>query len=171
MGKAELLERLWPGVFVSEASLAKVVSNLRDALGHNEDAPIIRTVHGYGYAFAAPGVAGAPSDAVSPRDVVCWLFCGPREFPLTEGEHIIGREPDARVSLDSARVSRRHARITVTGGRATVEDLDSKNGSFVGGTRLTSPRLLASGDEIRIGPFTLIFRISPGGGSTETEIR
>src|SRR5688500_16334993 len=53
LAKGELLERLWPGVFVSEASLAKVVSNNRDAVGHHEDAPLIRTVHGYGYAFAA----------------------------------------------------------------------------------------------------------------------
>jgi DNA-binding winged helix-turn-helix (wHTH) protein len=171
LGKAELLEQLWPGVFVSEASLAKVVSNLRDALGHDENAPIIRTVHGYGYAFAANVIVDARADAVDTRGVVCWLFCGRREFPLPEGEHIIGREPEARVSLDSPNVSRRHARIIVTGGRAILEDLASKNGSFVGGTRITVPTVLASGDEIRIGPFTLIFRISLGGSSTETEMR
>jgi DNA-binding winged helix-turn-helix (wHTH) protein len=171
LGKAELLEQLWPGVFVSEASLAKVVSNLREALGHDEDAPIIRTVHGYGYAFDARVIVGARTDVVGTKGVVCWLFCGKREFPLADGEHIVGREPEASVSLDSPKVSRRHARITVAGGRAIVEDLDSKNGSFVGGTRITVPTVLASGDEIRIGPFTLIFRISLGGSSTETEMR
>ena len=171
LGKAELLEQLWPGVFVSEASLAKVVSNLREALGHDEDAPIIRTVHGYGYAFDARVIEGPRTDVVSTKGVVCWLFCGKREFPLADGEHIVGREPEASVSLDSPKVSRRHARITVAGGRAIVEDLDSKNGSFVGGTRITVPTVLASGDEIRIGSFTLIFRISLGGSSTETEMR
>jgi DNA-binding winged helix-turn-helix (wHTH) protein len=171
LGKAELLEQLWPGIIVSEASLAKDESNLREALGHDEDAPIIRTVHGYGYAFAANVVVGARTDIVSTRDVVCWLFCGRREFPLPDGEHIVGREPEASVSLDSPKVSRRHARITVTGGRAIVDDLDSKNGSFVGGTRISAPTTLASGDEIRVGPFTLIFRISLGGSSTETEMR
>lgn len=171
VGKAELLEQLWPGVFVSEASLAKVVSSLREALGHDENAPIIRTVHGYGYAFAANVTGGARPATVNTRDVVCWLFCGKREFPLPDGEHIIGRETEAAIALDSPKVSRRHARITVTGSRAVVEDLDSKNGSFVRGTRITAPATLASGDDVRIGPFTLNFRISLGAGSTETEMR
>jgi DNA-binding winged helix-turn-helix (wHTH) protein len=170
IGKAEVLERLWPGIYVSEASLAKVVSNLREALGHDEKAPVIRTVHGYGYAFAASVIVGARTDVVSTRGIVCWLFCGRREFPLTDGDHIIGREPEASVSLDSPQVSRRHARITVSGGRAILEDLESKNGSFVGGARLTVPTVLASGDEIRIGPFALMFRINLGTGSTETEM-
>src|SRR5262245_6322205 len=52
VSKAELLDRIWPGVFVSDASLAKVVSKIREAIGHSEDAPVLRTVHGYGYAFA-----------------------------------------------------------------------------------------------------------------------
>lgn len=175
--KSELLEQLWPGVFVSEASLAKVVSNLREALGHDEDTPIVRTVHGYGYAFTATvfedgrAAAGTPADLVGTDSIVCWLFCGPREFPLADGEHIIGRDPEASVSLDSPKVSRRHARITVSGGRAILDDLESKNGSFIGGTRITAPTTLASGDEIRIGPFTLRCRMSLGMGSTETEMR
>ncbi|HUE85118.1 MAG TPA: FHA domain-containing protein [Vicinamibacterales bacterium] len=169
LGKTELLEQLWPGVFVSEASLAKVVSNLREALGHDEDAPIIRTVHGYGYAFAATVIEPSPTNTADTRSVLCWLFCGPREFPLPDGEHIVGREPDASVSLDSPKVSRRHARLTVSGSRAVLEDLESKNGSFVRGARVTQPAALASGDEIRIGPFTLTFRISAGVGSTVSE--
>lgn len=169
LGKAELLEQLWPGVFVSEASLAKVVSNLREALGHDEHAPIIRTVHGYGYAFAANVIVGARADAVSTRGVVCWLFCGRREFALPDGEHILGREPHASVSLDSPKVSRRHARITVHGSGAILEDLESKNGSFVRGARIAAPTALASGDDVRIGPFTLNFRISADVGSTESE--
>lgn len=171
LGKTELLERLWPGVFVSEASLAKVVSNLRDALGHDDAAPIIRTVHGYGYAFAAQVIVGARTDVASTRGVVCWLFCGRREFPLPDGEHIVGRESEASVALDSPKVSRRHARITVSGSSAILEDLESKNGSFVRGVRVTVPTTLASGDEVRIGPFNLIFRISADVGSTETEMR
>jgi DNA-binding winged helix-turn-helix (wHTH) protein len=170
LGKTELLEQLWPGVFVSEASLAKVVSNLREALGHDEDAPVIRTVHGYGYAFAANVIVGARADAVNTRAVVCWLFCGRREFPLPDGEHIVGRESDASVCLDSPKVSRRHATITVSGSRAVLEDLGSKNGSFVRGVRIAAPAALASGDEVRIGPFTLIFRISEGLGSTVSEL-
>ena len=53
LSKTELIERVWPGVFVSDASLAKVVSKIRRAIGQDDDARIVRTVHGCGYAFAA----------------------------------------------------------------------------------------------------------------------
>jgi DNA-binding winged helix-turn-helix (wHTH) protein len=44
LSKAELLERVWPGVFVADDSLAKVVSQLRKAIGDDNAAPVIRTV-------------------------------------------------------------------------------------------------------------------------------
>ena len=53
LSKTELIERVWPGVFVSDASLAKVVSRIRKAIGQRDDSGIIRTVHGCGYSFAA----------------------------------------------------------------------------------------------------------------------
>jgi pSer/pThr/pTyr-binding forkhead associated (FHA) protein len=59
----------------------------------------------------------------------------------------------------------------VSGSSAILEDLESKNGSFVRGARVTVPTTLGSGDEVRIGPFNLIFRISADVGSTETEMR
>jgi DNA-binding winged helix-turn-helix (wHTH) protein len=171
--KAELLDRIWPGVFVSDASLAKVVSKIREAIGHSEDGPILRTVHGYGYAFAAaiddgPILAGS---LTHPGQTICWLFCGRREFPLPDGEHIVGREADAAICLDSPRVSRRHARFVVNGRSATLEDLGSKNGSFVRGARISGPTVLQPGDRARIGPFTLTFRVGPGSGSTLSEVR
>ena len=55
---------------------------------------------------------------------------------LEEGEHILGRDPDVEIFLDSPGVSRRHARITISAGRATIEDLGSKNGTFVGDQRV-----------------------------------
>jgi pSer/pThr/pTyr-binding forkhead associated (FHA) protein len=68
-------------------------------------------------------------------------------------------------------VSRHHARITVNDGSATIEDLESKNGSFIGGVRVNAPTPLRPGDTIRIGPFTLIFRMAGDMASTETEAR
>jgi DNA-binding winged helix-turn-helix (wHTH) protein len=173
LSKAELLERIWPGVFVAEASLAKAVSNIREAVGHRDDTPIVRTVHGYGYAFAAPLEDEPPREASihTSGPAMCWLFCGSREFALHDGEHIVGRDPDATISLDSPKVSRRHARLVVHGIRAVLEDLDSKNGTFVRGVRISAPTVLESGDDARIGPFTLIFRISGDSGSTESEMR
>jgi DNA-binding winged helix-turn-helix (wHTH) protein len=173
VSKAELLDRVWPGVFVSDGSLAKVVSKIREAIGNCEDAPILRTVHGYGYAFAATiDDERPPAESVKPlRQPVCWLFCGGREFPLHDGEHIVGREPNAAICLDSPKVSRRHARFVVTGRRATLEDLGSKNGSFVRGVRIAVPTVLEPGDAARIGPFTLIFRVGADSGSTLSEAR
>ena len=173
VSKNELLDRIWPGVFVSDASLAKVVSKIREAVGQSDDSLILRTVHGYGYAFAATVDDDEPRAdyGEAQRPALCWLFCGAREFPLYDGEHIAGREPNLSICLDSPKVSRRHARILVSGVNATIEDLGSKNGSFVRGARISAPTLLQSGDHARIGPFTLIFRVGAYSGSTQTEAR
>ena len=52
---------------------------------------------------------------------------------------------------------------------ATIEDLDSKNGSFVRGVRIAGPTRLEPGDEADIGPFKLVFRVAGDSGSTLTE--
>jgi DNA-binding winged helix-turn-helix (wHTH) protein len=170
LSRAELLAQVWPDVFVSDASLARVVREIRAALGDSpRDARIIRTVHRHGYAFAPIVVNDDPSGLAVAERSVCWLTGRTRTFGLTEGEHIVGREPDVTVWLDSPRVSRRHARILVDAGRATIEDMDSKNGTLVRGVRVTAPAVLEAGDAIRIGRFTLIFRVSHGLAATETE--
>lgn len=170
--KTELIERVWPGVFVSDASLAKVVSRIRKAIGQEDDARIIRTVHGCGYAFAAElddRQAGAASVSAA-GGAGCCLVCGRREFPLVDGEHIVGRDAGSSIRLDSPKVSRQHARLIVRGVSATVVDLDSKNGSFVRGIRVTSPKALEPGDDLRIGPFALVFHVASYSGSTESEL-
>ena len=172
LSKCQLLERVWPGVFVSDASLAKVVSKIRSAIGECDDTPpIIRTVHGFGYAFVAPiaDERGGNESAQPLPHAICWFFCGTREFPLPDGEHIVGREPDASVWLDSPRVSRRHARVVVRGSIAQVEDLGSKNGSFVGDARIEARTELRPNDVVRIGPFRLVFRVAADSGSTQSE--
>src|SRR5687768_15146601 len=89
--KAELLERVWPGVFVSDASLARVVTEIREAVGDRaRKTGIIRTVHGYGYAFGAP-IENLEPLVVADADPTCWIVWRKRAFPLTEGEHIVGR--------------------------------------------------------------------------------
>jgi DNA-binding winged helix-turn-helix (wHTH) protein len=170
LSKADLLERVWPGVFVSDASLARVVNQVRNGVGDvARPARIIRTVHGYGYAFVAEVSGELPKAAAQPRSA-CWLVCGRRELPLVEGENIVGRAPDAGVWLESPKVSRHHARIAVTGSRVTVEDLASKNGTIVGGARISTPRTLEPGDKIQVGPFTLTFRVGSDLRSTESEV-
>jgi DNA-binding winged helix-turn-helix (wHTH) protein len=172
MSKDELLERVWPGVFVSPASLARVVNEIRRGVGDRaKPGRTIRTVYAFGYAFAADavedGLAGAPRATATAAG--CWLAGRGREFALTEGAHFLGREPGLAIRLDSPKVSRRHARLVVRNGRATLEDLDSKNGTFVRGLRISTPVTLAHGDAIRIGGFTLTFGVSAGLPPTESE--
>ena len=64
LSKAEIYDRLWPQTFVSDATLASVVSELRGALGDDPKAPrFVRTVHGHGYAFSGEATADEPSPA------------------------------------------------------------------------------------------------------------
>jgi len=73
------------------------------------------------------------------------------EYPL-EGEAILGREQGAAdLVLDDPGVSRRHAAVRSGGGRITVEDLGSSNGTFVNGEQISGQVELADGDEIQVG--------------------
>ena len=65
--KGELHERLWPGTFVSDATLVGLVKEIRRTLDDRDaDAPLIRTAHGVGYAFAGEFEKVAPRrDSVS----------------------------------------------------------------------------------------------------------
>ena len=85
-----------------------------------------------------------------------------------EGETVLGRGAEAGVRIDLGRVSRRHARIVVDGARAVLEDLGSKNGTFLRGERLLAPAELADGDEIAVGTALLLFRAADGDATTET---
>jgi pSer/pThr/pTyr-binding forkhead associated (FHA) protein len=76
--------------------------------------------------------------------------------------------PDSEVWIDALFVSRHHARITVSDADVTVEDLGSKNGTYLRGDRLTSPSRLADGDQLRLGSVVITFRVPPPAGSTET---
>jgi len=167
--KAQIQNQLWPRTFVSESSLTSLVTELRAALGDEARRPrFVRTVYGYGYAFC--GEATEVADAVPPmvpRGFRLRLFLDDREIALREGENILGRLDEGVAWLESPTVSRRHARIVVTDGKATLEDLGSKNGTFLRGKRLTSPAFLSDGDEILLGRVHMTFRVLPP-GSTRT---
>ena len=64
---------------------------------------------------------------------------------------MLGRDPDAEIFLNSPGVSRRHALIRIAADRATIEDLGSKNGTFVGDERVDGSRSLGDGDIIGVG--------------------
>jgi pSer/pThr/pTyr-binding forkhead associated (FHA) protein len=78
--------------------------------------------------------------------------------PLIRDEITIGRKEGNTIRLTERNVSRRHARILITKGIAQLEDLGSKNGTYVADERVTAPIALRDGDEIRVGDFSLVFR-------------
>jgi DNA-binding winged helix-turn-helix (wHTH) protein len=169
--RAQLQDRLWPKTFVADTSLRRVIAEIRAALGDDERRPrFIRTVRGFGYAFCAVAeeerAAGRPAAAGASA---CRLEWGKREIPLREGENILGRTDDAVAWIDSPRVSRRHARIMVSAGKASIEDLGSKNGTCVSGRRIDRPTPLEGGDQIELGPVLMTFRVFRSAESTETQ--
>jgi DNA-binding winged helix-turn-helix (wHTH) protein len=168
VSKTELLERLWPSTFVEETNLAGLVAEIRRALEDSATRPaFLRTVYRFGYRFVGEVVeTGAGAGSTRPAGRMC-LVIDKRQVVLLEGVNVIGRAPDATIQVDVTGVSRHHARILVSKGEATLEDLGSKNGTYVQRKRVTSAPL-SDGDEIRLGQVTLTFRVAPPPGPTET---
>jgi DNA-binding winged helix-turn-helix (wHTH) protein len=171
LARSDLHERLWPETHVEDTNLAGLIVEVRRALGDSPEAPrYVRTIHRFGYWFIAEvsGIAPAVISQAHRQPIRYWLIWDTRQIPLFEGDNIIGRAPDASVWLEAPGVSRHHACIRLTGGQATIEDLGSKNGTYVGGERLTAPVVLADGDQIRISSVVMAFRIPPPAASTDT---
>jgi DNA-binding winged helix-turn-helix (wHTH) protein len=144
ISKEGLYEQLWPGTFVEIGNLHTLIAELRDAVG-DDHRQIIRTVHRFGYALAAE---------VSTEDTAAYLIIGSREIPLRSGDNVVGRD-----TIGSPDVSRRHARISVRGDVLDIEDLGSKNGTWVGGQRVESATL-HDGDEIVLGRTRAVVRLA-----------
>jgi FHA domain/Transcriptional regulatory protein, C terminal len=168
LSKARLHEQLWPSTFVSDATLTSLVAELRSVLGETPRRPrFVRTVHRFGYAFK--GTATEPQSRSMPVDRTrCWVVWDAGQVALDEGAHLLGRDRDVAVWLESPTVSRHHARIHVSGQTATIEDLGSKNGTFLRGERLAAPSALNDGDELRLGSVPLRFRLLGISSSTQT---
>ena len=134
-----LYAALWPDVVVEPGNLHTLVSELRAATSHET----IRTVHRVGYAFAAV--------ATIEEAARFSLLLGGEEIPLRGGENVIGRDPRDAVVIHAPHVSRHHAKLTIAGTTVTLEDLGSKNGTYVGTQRVTGAVEIQPGDEILIG--------------------
>ncbi len=174
--REEIVDKVWPDVAVTDDALRFQVAELRKAFGEDGDA-FIQTIRREGYRWEAPcarppiGRSGPRNRRRRPgRQPRFRLVLETREVQLLDGENIIGRDPDGALWIDHPSVSRRHARIVVRGVKATLEDLESKNGTFLGAKRLEKKASLSDGDEIRIGPETMIFR-AVSSATTRTEKR
>ena len=79
-----------------------------------------------------------------------------REFPLPPDLTIvIGRVNDADLLLLDEKISRKHAKISTHGGRVMIEDLASRNGTFVNGVKISGAMELQEGDKIMVGSSTM----------------
>ena len=165
LSKEELFGRLWPDTFVTEASLAGLVAEVRREIGDEAREPrFLRTIHGYGYAFSEDGTRAAPEECVYR------LILGAREIELGSGESTLGRGPEATVFVDDVTVSRMHARIVVGADGPLLEDLGSKNGTWLRGRRIEAAERLKDRDDLRIGSVPMTFRAFPAGAPTQTEM-
>lgn len=161
--REELRATAWPdGVFLDfEHGLNKAVNKIRRALGDRADEPrFVATLPGRGYRFLAE--VDRPEDRGLPRTsrTTCRIVWDSRTIPLSEGPNIIGRDPAATVFVDSSTVSRRHAVIVVSTEGATLEDLGSKNGTFLRGRRVDATTPLADGEELAVGSARMTFHSS-----------
>jgi hypothetical protein len=169
VSKAEIQQHLWPSTFVEETNVAGLVAEIRRALRDAASTPtFVRTVYGFGYRFVGDVTAGTAATRSAPLRVKLFVVVAQREIVLMEGVNVIGREPPATIQIDGRGLSRTHARIQVSGGDATLEDLDSKNGTYVNGQRITIPVRLSDRDEIQLGAISLTFRVAPPTSPTET---
>lgn len=154
--KEQLHRVIWPDSFVSDASLLGLIKEVRNALGDAGNGDLIRTAHRIGYAFAAPlervSVPIARSGA--------WVMAGSVVVPLHEGENLIGRDAECTVCVDLPNISRRHARIVITGPVATIEDLGSTNGTVLRDQKVAQPTALRDADPIRVGDANLTFHVA-----------
>jgi DNA-binding winged helix-turn-helix (wHTH) protein len=169
IAKEDLQSALWPDTFVSEANLPSLVAEIRTAIGDTARTPrFIRTVHGFGYAFtgSVEEVGARPMPGPPVRFILVWER---RQIPLNEGENVIGRDDDVDVSFASPTLSRRHCVIRINGQQVMIEDLDSKNGTYVGDERIFNAVRLSDGDRVRVGSFLLTLRASQKNVSTQTK--
>jgi DNA-binding winged helix-turn-helix (wHTH) protein len=169
LSKLELQERLWPATFVQETNIAGLVAEIRRALGDSAtDSRFVRTVHRFGYRFVADVSTDRGLPAPSRPAATLALIVDRRQLLLADGANVVGRSPDATIHIDSPGLSRLHARVQVSEGIAMIEDLDSKNGTYVNGTRIARATRLSDGDELRLGALVLTFRSATPGSPTET---
>jgi DNA-binding winged helix-turn-helix (wHTH) protein len=163
VAKSALLDRVWPETAdVGDANLTVTVADLRRALGDDPRKPrFIRTVHGFGYTFCGEATEIAPPPASASRDAAAsaLLSWADQSRRLADGAHIIGRDPGCVVWLDVPGVSRRHARLVVTGRTATIEDLGSTNGTFLDDAPVVGIQPLLDGQRIHFGPLEVRFRL------------
>ena len=181
--RSEIQAMLWrPDVYVEhDSAINTAIRKIRRTLGDDAENPrFVETVVGKGYRFIgrieSHGSPQAQSSANRRRSSVQWqrvfpsysVTRGSQEFILEAGETVFGRDPAAGVYVDHPSVSRRHACIAIGSQGAVLEDLKSRNGTFVNGRRIEGPTSIDHGAIIGLGPITLTFSVMAAPVSTQS---
>ena len=158
--------------FVTVNALTQLIAELRSALGDDAKKPrYVETIPRRGYRLIAPTsfVRSAidPPIGEIPRFIL--VDDDGIELALKEGENLIGRALDAAIRIDTSKVSRHHARILIEGATATLEDLGSKNGTYLRGQRIEQASRIEDADEIQIGANLARFRFKVVDDETRTD--
>lgn len=157
VAKRELLEVIWPDVLVEEQNLKNLINEVRGALSDNpRESRFIRTAFGVGYGFCGETSEGGLEERK--LEVAGYLVGMGFVHRIFTGENLLGRDKDCPVAIEGQGVSRHHARIMASSAAVTVEDLESKNGTWLNDRRLDSIATLTGGDELRLGTAIMRFR-------------
>lgn len=81
-----------------------------------------------------------------------------RRIRLSAQGHVVGRSPEAEITIDDPYASEFHARVGIQDERIMVHDLGSTNGTYVNGRRVSAPTTVSRGDTVQIGKTILEVR-------------
>jgi len=160
--RQDLIDAVWATEYVSNNTLTHAIAELRSALGDDAKNPsYIETIHRRGYRLLADVADQEDTDPDDSPETSCYyVLTGDRRVPLRDGENLIGRVPWATITVDEPQVSRRHARILVDGSTAVLEDLGSKNGTYLNGRPAEAPTPLSDGDRIGLGSHSVFLQLT-----------
>lgn len=160
VAKRAIVDRVWSSGFVADNTVVHCVKELRQLLGDTAGAArYLQTIPRRGYRLLAtvrPLTEAPPLTALD--GARCELAAASWTALLIDGDNLLGRGGESQIVIDSVRVSRHHARVTVSAQGAEIVDLGSKNGTFVKDHPIETAVQLADGDEVRLGDVRLEFR-------------
>jgi DNA-binding winged helix-turn-helix (wHTH) protein len=152
LNKAEIMDLVWPDSYVAEANVAILIGEIRAALADSARQPqFIRTHFGIGYSFIGDVTELTRFAATSHAGPLFVLSLGLRKIALLQGDTSVGRDPSSDIMIPDPSVSRQHARISVDRQHASVEDLNSKNGTRLNGERIQESAAVCHSAEIYFG--------------------
>lgn len=169
--RRQLVDSVWDEGFVADNTISHAVAQLRKAFGDSHRNPMfIETIHRRGYRLIAPVHFDETSSFMNSATHFSYLAVARGiEVPLFDGANLIGRGPDTAIMIPSMKVSRHHAKITVEHDAASLEDLGSKNGTYLNGTKIQEPVQLDGGDLIGVGCVTETVLVVDSLGRRTTE--